>query len=97
MNTFHPLVLLFALSTNLTAQALEPLISRKGDLLFEDSFSGSETKPEWQALHGTRWNIEKGAFRGIPSTKKFRASRDNHTGTTPSMTLEAPARDCICL
>ena len=93
MKTLCP-VLLLVLGFH-SAAGLEPLISRKGELLFEDRFEGSRDKPEWQALHGTRWIIEKGAFRGIPSTKKFQASREHHTGATPSMTLKVPARDCI--
>ena len=46
-------------------------------------------------LHGTRWTVEDGVFVGIPSTPEFQASRDNHTGATPSMRLKVPARDCI--
>ncbi len=75
--------------------SLEPLISSKGTLLFEDTFDSGEAKPEWKALHGTRWKVEGGAYKGIPSTKEFQASRDNHTGATPSMTLHVPARECI--
>ncbi len=74
---------------------LEPLISTKGKLLFEDEFNSSEVKPEWRALHGTRWKIDNGSFLGIPSTKEFQAGRENHTGATPSMTLHAGARECI--
>ncbi len=75
--------------------ALEPLISRKGALLFEDRFEVQEPRPEWKALHGTRWQVEGGVYKGVPSTKEFQASRDNHTGATPSMTLVVPARECI--
>jgi len=89
-----PILLLVAFAVK--AYSHEPLVSRKGELLFEDSFSGSEAKPEWRALHGTRWEIQDGVYKGIPSTKEFQASRDNHTGATPSMLLEMPtARDCI--
>ena len=86
-----------ALTGSLIAQsfALEPLISRKGNLLFEDRFDSSEAKAEWNALHGTRWSVEEGAFVGLPSTKEFQASRDHHTGATPSMKLEAGAREVI--
>lgn len=78
-----------------SASALEPLISRKGPLLFEDRFGGTEAKPEWKALHGTRWQVKDGAYKGIPSTKEFQASRDNHTGATPSMTLQVGARETV--
>ena len=77
------------------AQEIEPLISKKGKLLFEDSFENSKPRPEWKALHGTQWKVTNGVFRGIPSTKEFQASRTNHTGATPSMMLEVAARDCI--
>ena len=74
---------------------LEPLISTKGELLFEDRFDNADVKSAWNALHGTRWSVQDGSFVGIPSTKAFQASRDNHTGATPSMRLYAKARDCI--
>jgi len=78
-----------------SASALEPLISRKGDLLFEDRFESGAARPEWNALHGTRWSTQGGAYVGIPSTKEFQDSRDNHTGATPSMKLEVGAREVI--
>lgn len=83
-----------SLPSLLNAAPLEPLISRKGDLLFEDSFDSGEAKPEWKALHGTRWSVQDGAYVGIPSPKEYQENRDNHTGSTPSMTLHVPARDC---
>jgi hypothetical protein len=90
--------LLLALSSLLFAyssSALEPINSQKGSLLFEDNFNSGKAKPEWKSLHGTRWSVVKGVYQGIPSTEEYQASRDNHTGATPSMTLHVPARDCI--
>ncbi|NJM55336.1 MAG: hypothetical protein HC841_04975 [Verrucomicrobiae bacterium] len=72
-----------------------PLLGQKGRLLFADDFDAPAAKPEWQALHGTRWSVEKGVFRGIPSTREFQAQRSDHTGSTPSMTLVTPMRDGI--
>ncbi|MDA0346836.1 MAG: VCBS repeat-containing protein [Verrucomicrobia bacterium] len=91
------LLLVLSILTFLVSQsfALEPIDSQKGSLLFEDDFNSGSVKPEWQALHGTRWSVEEGAFVGIPSTPEFQASRDNHTGATPSMTVQVAARDCI--
>lgn len=74
---------------------LEPTQSRKGSLLFEDSFGSGSAKSEWLALHGTRWSVERGTFKGMPSTKEFQDSREHHKGTTPSMRLNVAARDCI--
>lgn len=96
MNRFSITYSLLIINTMFSsALCLEPLISTKGELLFEDRFEGDEAKPEWRSLHGTRWSIDKGSYQGIPSTKAFQASRDNHTGSTPSMTLHVPARECI--
>lgn len=88
-------LLVLGIACQETANALEPLISTKGELLFEDSFTEPEPRPEWRALHGTRWEIVDGVFLGLPSTKQFQASRDNHTGATPSMLLQVPSRDSI--
>ncbi len=87
--------LVFAFLASVSINALEPLISSKGPLLFEDDFSGSEAKDEWRSLHGTRWTVDDGSYLGIPSTAEFQASRDNHTGATPSMTLHVAAGEVI--
>jgi hypothetical protein len=88
------LSLCFCLLT-LSVFGLEPIGSRKGSLLWEDNFDSGYAKPEWSPLHGTRWSVTNGVFLGISSTAEFQASRDNHTGATPSMKLDVPARDCI--
>ncbi len=80
---------------SVSAQALEPLISTKGALLFEDRFDESVADSAWNPLHGTRWSVEDGSFKGIPSTREYQESRDNHTGATPSMKLSAGAREVI--
>ena len=89
------LPLLIGFVPSLSASAFEPIDSRKGVLIFEDDFESGSAKDEWMPLHGTRWTVEDGVFVGIPSTPEFQASRDNHTGATPSMRLKVPARDCI--
>ncbi len=92
------LLALGAAAMPLMAQAeteLSSLLGQKGRLLFADDFDASTAKPEWQALHGTRWSVENGVFKGIPSTKEFQAQRSDHTGATPSMTLMTPMRDVI--
>lgn len=91
--SFGMMLLAAAFASPLTA--LEPLLSRKGALLFEDRFDSEEKKTEWNALHGTRWSMEAGAFVGIPSTKEFQESRANHTGATPSMRLDVGAREVV--
>ena len=89
------LACLILVSTLAKTYALEPLISAKGELLFEDQFDNSEMRSEWRILHGTRWKIVDGTLFGIPSTKEFQASRESHAGTTPSMLLDVVARDLI--
>ena len=82
-------------STKNTTSDIKPIISKKGKLLFEDTFTESEPRPEWRILHGTRWKLENGTYKGIPSTKEFQANHSHHAGTTPSMLLNVPCRDCI--
>lgn len=96
MKAFRLLFFAFPiLILNFSGFALDPIDSRKGALLFEDTFNSGEAKTEWKALHGTRWSVEKGVYEGIPSTPEFQAGREHHTGATPSMALRVPARDCI--
>ena len=82
-------------STKNTTSDIKPIISKKGELLFEDTFTESAPRPEWRILHGTRWKLENGTYKGIPSTKEFQENHSHHAGTTPSMLLNVPCRDCI--
>ena len=88
-------LIFFMVSFALPMFALDPIESRKGSILFEDNFNSGFAKREWTPLHGTHWYVEKGVYRGNPSSPEFQASRQNHTGATPSMALQVEARDCI--
>lgn len=81
---------------------LAPVISRAGELVFEDNFDMAEIRPEWKPLHGTRWTIVGGKLQGEPSTKEDRQAQiakgnKKHSGGTPSSRLMVPADDCIVL
>lgn len=81
---------------------LAPVISRAGELVFEDNFDMAEIRPEWKPLHGTRWTIVDGKLQGEPSTKEDRQAQiakgnKKHSGGTPSSRLMVPADDCIVL
>jgi hypothetical protein len=81
---------------------VSPVLSRKGKLLFRDSFDKTEIRPEWKPLHGTQWSIIDGTLRGMPSTKEYREkqiARGNkkHSGGTPSSRLMVTTDDCIVL
>lgn len=79
-----------------------PVLGRRGELVFKDHFEKDTIRPEWKALHGTRWKIVAGQLRGEPSSKEYqqaKAVRGNkkHSGGTPSSRLLVPTDDCIVL
>ena len=79
---------------------LRPVISRPGELVFEDSFDRADIRSEWVPLHGTRWTIVDGALKGEPATEEYQQmqiARGNksHSGRTPSSRLMVPVDDCI--
>ena len=79
-----------------TAQPLiMPVLMKRGELVFTDSFKESTLRPEWTPLHQTRWNVANGMLHGIPATEEFQKSRTKHNGGTPSSMLVVPVKDCI--
>ena len=53
-----------------TAQPLiMPVLMKRGELVFTDSFKESTLRPEWTPLHQTRWNVANGMLHGIPATE----------------------------
>ncbi len=91
-----------ALDADESKSDLAPVISRPGELVFEDDFDKTEIRPEWKPLHGTRWTIVGGKLQGEPSTKEYRQAQiakgnRRHSGGTPSSRLLVPGGDCIVL
>ena len=78
------------------AAMLEPILSKRGDVIFSDSFDGP-MKPEWQPSMKTRFAIADGTLNGQPATAEDQAkARDKkHDGKSPAIQLNAPTTDCI--
>jgi hypothetical protein len=103
--TFFSLLLLPGAVTLAGEEAkpdVAPVISRPGDLIFEDDFDEADIRSEWVPLHGTRWAIVDGTLRGQPSTKEYQQEQTakgnkRHSGGTPSSRLMVRTDDCIML
>jgi len=77
---------------------LEPLLCKRGEPLFSDSFDGA-LKPEWSPTYKTRWAIANGTLNGQPATPEDQASArdEKHNGKSPDIQLNVPTTDCIVL
>ncbi len=78
------------------APKLEPILSKRGEVIFSDSFDGP-MKLEWQPLVKTRFAIAEGTLNGQSATAEDQAkARDKkHDGKSPSIQLNVPTTDCI--
>ena len=78
------------------AAMLEPILSKRGDVIFSDSFDGP-MKPEWQPSMKTHFAIADGTLNGQPATAEDQAkARDKkHDGKSPAIQLNVPTTDCI--
>jgi hypothetical protein len=78
------------------APKLEPILSKRGDVIFSDSFDGP-MKPEWQPSMKTRFAIADGTLNGQPATAEDQAkARDKrHDGKSPAIQLNVPTTDSI--
>ena len=84
-----------ALDADESKSDLAPVISRPGELVFEDDFDKTEIRPEWKPLHGTRWTIVGGKLQGEPSTKEYRQAQiakgnRRHSGGHSQQPLAGP-------
>ncbi len=78
------------------APKLEPILSKRGDVIFSDSFDGP-MKPEWQPGMKTRFAIADGTLYGQPATAEDQAKAHDkqHDGKSPAIQLNVPTTDCI--
>lgn len=78
------------------APKLEPILSKRGDVIFSDSFDGP-MKPEWQPGMKTRFTVIDGALNGQPATAEDqgKAHDKQHDGSSPAIQLNVPTGDCI--
>jgi hypothetical protein len=70
---------------------LKPLLGLPKDIALQTDFSRPEPlkKDVWQQRQHTRWKIEDGVMRGIPSTKEYQASISHHRGLEPRISCPA--------
>jgi hypothetical protein len=75
---------------------LEPILSKRGDMIFRDSFDGP-LKPEWQPAMKTRFAVADGTLYGQPATAEDQAKTHDkqHDGKSPAIQLNVPVGDCI--
>ncbi|MFT5466373.1 MAG: hypothetical protein ACI8UO_001473 [Verrucomicrobiales bacterium] len=79
-------ILLFSLllaGSAIAADAeLKPLMGVPGEVVLENDFgkAGKPAKENWQPRQATRWTIEDGVLRGIPSTPENQAAKTHHRG-----------------
>lgn len=73
------------------AAELEPLMAVPDKVVLEHDFSSPDqmTKETWAARQGTRWSIEDGLLRGIPSSPEFQVSKKDHKGLEPRVSSPA--------
>ena len=93
--------LVLAISANTYAQSepqnkpgeLKPITSKKGELFFEENFDEiSQTGKKWIIRQNTRWTVENGILKGLPSTKEYQkklieSGKNNHLGLKPKIVL----------
>jgi len=62
------------------ANKLKSLLAKADAIALESDFSKAKPleKGIWQQRQHTRWAIEDGVLRGIPSSAEYQASRSDH-------------------
>jgi hypothetical protein len=96
------LTLLFSIGLSCATSALaganlEPILTVPDAIVFRNDFSKSEplAKGSWSLRQHTRWTIEEGVLRGIPSTLEYQNSRKDHQGFEPRISCPATPAEFI--
>lgn len=91
MKPFLTLSALAMLSSAAPASDLAPLMAVPDKAVLEHDFSSPDqlTKETWGARQGTRWSIEDGLLRGLPSTAEYQAKKPDHKGLEPRVSSPA--------
>lgn len=86
-------LLSLAVCLNLRAETassgLVPILAQPDKVILQNDFSSPEQlkKETWKPNQGTRWSIESGVLRGIPSSAEFQASKKDHHGFEPRVSV----------
>ena len=80
---------------------LEPTFLKPGKMIYTDDFENDVKldNSRWQIRQKTRWRIEDGVLKGIPSTPEYqkmkKATGNGHTGSVPRINMENVPKDYI--
>ena len=71
--------------------ALKPMLVQPDKVVLQEDFShsGPLDKAAWSARQHTTWIIEDGVLRGTPSSAAYQASRKDHQGLEPRVSMPA--------
>jgi hypothetical protein len=68
---------------------LIPLLAQPDKVVLQNDFASADQlkKETWKPNQGTRWSIVNGVLRGIPSSAEFQASKKDHHGYEPRVSV----------
>jgi hypothetical protein len=81
--------LLLVVNSSFALAQPKPLLAVPGEVIVQDDFSIAHPldKRIWQRRQGTRWEIENGVLRGQQSSPEFQASKKDHFGYEPRLSI----------
>lgn len=76
---------------------LKPLMAVPDEVVLQDDYGTPKelAKGVYTRRQGTRWTIEDGVLRGIPSSAEFQASKKDHFGYEPRLSIPACPQEYI--
>lgn len=76
---------------------LKPLMAQPDKVVLKADFESAAPLPRetWSPRQGTRWAVETGMLHGQPSTAEYQASRKDHKGFEPRLSIPACPREYI--
>jgi len=75
----------------------KPLMTQPDKVVLRADFEKPETlnKETWAPRQGTQWAIEDGVLRGKPSTEEYQASKKDHKGFEPRLSVPVTPMEFI--
>ncbi|QGJ71743.1 Hypothetical protein PBC10988_34500 [Planctomycetales bacterium 10988] len=70
---------------------LQPLMAVPDSVVLEEDFAKPHplSRDTWQRRQGTQWNIQDGMLIGTPSTAEYQATKKDHFGYEPRVSIPA--------
>lgn len=97
MNRLLLIAVVTSLACTTRAQSPKPVLAIPNQIVLHEKFDQAISLPKntWLPRQGTRWSVEDGVLRGKQSSPEYQASKQDHFGYEPRLSVSATPKNFI--